>query len=141
MSHMGHSRRSMTRLDVTGLAAISEQCGRLRRSWSLLAGVAVCAGPEGNNLVVDVMPNVSASQPWNPGPLAPVTGNLFFVHSEIRLVRSDAAAPAEHDARHPPDFGVTGNVKQRPINPVHCLPNLFQHKHMSVEVRLQRRAK
>src|SRR3954451_24852143 len=132
MSHMGHSRRSMTRLNVTGLAAISEQCGRLRRSWSLLAGVAACAGPEGNNLVVDVMPNVGASQPWNPGPLAPVTGDLFFVHSEIRSVRGDVAATAKHHARHPPDVGVAGNVKQRPINPVNCLPHLFQHEHMFV---------
>jgi len=50
-----------------------------RRASSFLAGVAACAGPEGNNLVVDVMPNVGASQPWNAGPLAPVTGDLFFV--------------------------------------------------------------
>ncbi|MGC1896040.1 MAG: hypothetical protein WA763_20485, partial [Pseudolabrys sp.] len=73
----------------------------MNRSTSLVA----C--PEGNNLVVGVMPNVSASQPWNPGPLTPVTGNLYFVHSEIGFVRGDAAATAKHDARHPPDFGVT----------------------------------
>src|SRR3954454_24895409 len=85
---------------------------------------APCAGPEGYNLVVDVMPNVGASQPWNPGPLAPVTGDLFFVHSEIRFVQSDAVATAKHHARHPPDAGVTGNVKQRPIDPVHGLPHL-----------------
>jgi hypothetical protein len=77
----------------------------MNRSTSLVA----C--PKGNNLVVGVMPNVSASQPWNPGPLTPVTGNLFFVHSEIGFVRDDAAATAKHDARHPSDFGVTGNVK------------------------------
>src|SRR6266700_7137120 len=51
-------------------------------SWPF-AEVPSYAGPEGNNLVVGVMPNVGASQPWNPGPLAPVTGDLFFVHSEI----------------------------------------------------------
>ena len=71
--------------------------------------LATCS--EGYNLVAGVMPNVSASQPWNPGPLTPVTGNLLFVHSEIGLVRGDAAATAKHDARYPPDFGVTGNVK------------------------------
>ena len=32
------------------------------------------------------MPNVGASQPRNPGLLTPVTGNLFFVHSEIGFV-------------------------------------------------------
>jgi hypothetical protein len=73
------------------------------------AQLAIC--PEGNNLVTDVMPNVSATQPRNPGPLAPVTGNLFFVHSEIGFVRGDVTATAKHDARHPPDFGVTGDVK------------------------------
>src|SRR5262249_47958518 len=95
--------------------------------------------PKGNNLVVGIMPNVRASQPWNAGPLAPVTGNLFFVHSEIGFVRSDAAAATQHDTRDAPDVSVTCNVKQRPINPVHCLTHLFQHKHMSIEVRLQRR--
>src|SRR5260370_7592929 len=85
------------------------------------------------------MTNVSASQPWNPGPLTPVTCNLFFVHSEIGFVRGDAAATAKHDARHPPDFAVTGNVKYRPINPVHCLPDLFQHHHMSAALRFQPR--
>src|SRR5262245_30231475 len=95
----------------------------------------------GNNLVACVMPNVSASQPWNPGSFAPVTGNLFFIHSEIGFVRGNAAATAKHDARYPPDLGVAGNMKQRSINSVHCLSHLFQHEHMSVEVRLQRRAK
>ena len=76
----------------------------MRSTW-----LAAC--PEGNNLVADVMPNVGASQPGNPGPLAPVTGNLLFVHSEIGFVRGDVAATAKHHARHPPDFGVTGNVK------------------------------
>src|SRR5262245_781279 len=69
------------------------------------------AGPEGNNLVVDVMSDVGASQPWNPGPLAPVTGDLFFVHAETRFVRGHIAATAKHHARHPPDFDVTRNVK------------------------------
>src|SRR4029077_17401919 len=112
---------------------------RFTRSCCCSKPIAAC--PEGNNLVVGVMPDVSASQPWNPGPLAPVAGNLFFVHSEIRFVRGDAAATAKHDARHPPDFGVACNVKQRPIDSVHCLPHLFQHKYMSVEGRLQRRTK
>src|SRR5689334_22359700 len=99
------------------------------------------AYPEGNDLVVDVMPDVSTSQPWNPGPSAPVAGNLLFVHSEIGFVRGDVAATAKHDAGHPPDLGVTGNVKQRSINSVHRLSDLFQHQYMSAEVRLQRRAK
>ena len=86
------------------------------------------------------MPDVGASQPWNPGPPAPVTGDLFLVHPEVRFVRGDVAAAAEHDARHPPDLGVAGDVKQRSINPVECLAHLFQHEHMSGEVRLQRRA-
>src|SRR5262249_54954430 len=60
--------------------------------------VAICAGcSEGNNLVAGVMPNVSASQPLNPRPPAPVTGNVFFVHSEIRLVRGNAAATPKHN--------------------------------------------
>src|SRR5215469_5865453 len=71
----------------------------------------VAAWPKGNNLVAGVVPNVGASQPWNPGPLTPVTGNFFFVHSEIGFVRGDSAATTKHDARHPSDFGVTGNVK------------------------------
>ena len=41
------------------------------------------AGPEENNLVVGVMPNVGASQPWNSGAAAPVTDDLLLVHSEI----------------------------------------------------------
>ncbi len=69
------------------------------------------AGPEGNNLVVGVMPNVGASQPWNSGPPTPVTDDLFLVHAEIGLVRSDIAAAAKHDARHAPDLGVAGDVK------------------------------
>src|SRR5262245_66675586 len=76
-----------------------------------IRSISLAACPEGNNLVAGVMPNVSASQPWNPGPLTPVTGNPFFVHSEIVFVRGDAAATAKHDARHPPDFSVTGDVK------------------------------
>src|SRR5262249_50049514 len=96
----------------------------------------VAAWPEGNNLVAGVMPNVGASQPCNPGLLTPVTGNFFFVHSEIGFVRGDGAATTKHDARHPSDFGVAGNVKKRPINPVHCLSYLFQHEHMPVELRL-----
>ena len=59
--------------------------------------------PERHDLVVGVMPDVGASQPRNPRPRAPVPGDLLFVHPEIRLVRGDVAATAEHDARHPPD--------------------------------------
>src|SRR3979490_3304598 len=67
--------------------------------------------PEGHNLVVGVMPDVGASQPWDPGPSAPITRDLLFVHSEIRFVGGDGAATAQHDARHPPDSGVAGDVK------------------------------
>ena len=67
--------------------------------------------PERYDLVVDVVSDVGSPQPGNPGPLAPVTSDLLFVHSEIRFVGSDGAAAAKHDSRHPPDFGVTGDVK------------------------------
>src|SRR5260370_17064407 len=87
------------------------------------------------------MPYVGASQPRNLGPPPPITSDLLFVHSEIRFVRGDVAATAQHDARHPPDSGVTGDVKERSIDPVHGLSHLLQHEHMSVEVRLQRRTK
>src|SRR5262249_52227189 len=103
-----------------------------------LAKLGSYAGPEGNNLVVDVMPNVGASQPWNPRPLAPVAGDLLFVHSEIWFVRGHAAATAKHHARHPPDFGVTRNVKQRPINPVHCLRPVRAFRHRQRNVRAKR---
>src|SRR5262249_39195694 len=87
------------------------------------------------------MADVRASQPWNSGPLAPVTRDLFFIHSKIPLVRGNGAATAKHDPRHSPDLGVAGDVKQQSIDPVECLPRFFQHKDMSVEVRLQWRAK
>src|SRR5215475_1036182 len=97
-----------------------ERCAGLAASVSSYA-MSTRPGPEGHNLVVGVMPDVGASQPWNPRPPAPVTGDLLFVHSEIRFVRRNVAATAKHDARHPPDFNVTGDVKQQPVNPVHCL--------------------
>src|SRR6202035_3653651 len=59
------------------------------------------SGSEGDNLVVAVMPDVGAPQPWNPGPPAPVPSDLLLVHPEIRFVRGDGAATAQHDARHP----------------------------------------
>ena len=82
-----------------------------RTSRLRIRSTQVAACPKGNNLVAGVMPNVGASQPWNPGPLTPVTGNFFFVHSEIGFVRGDGAATTKHDACHPPDFGVAGNMK------------------------------
>src|SRR5687767_3464393 len=84
--------------------------GEFKRRVASRGGVSY-VGPKGHDLVVGVMPDVGASQPWNPGPPAPVTGDLLFVHSEIRFVRGDGAATAKHEARHPPDFGITGDVK------------------------------
>src|ERR1700728_3801296 len=57
------------------------------------------------DFVIGVMPDVGASQKGNPSSAAPVSGNLFFVHPEVRLVRRDAAATAEHDSRGAPDVG------------------------------------
>ena len=42
-----------------------------------------------------------------------------------RLVRHDVAATAQHDARHSPDAGVTGDVKERAIDSVHGLIHLL----------------
>src|SRR6516165_1971873 len=67
--------------------------------------------PEGHDLVVNVVPDVCATQPWNAGPQAPVAGDFLFVHSKVRFVRGDVAATAKHDARHSSDLGVTGDVK------------------------------
>src|ERR1700704_3902493 len=83
--------------------------------------VSSCVGSERHDLVVGVMPDVGASQPRNPRPPAPVTSDLHFVHPEVRLVRADGVATAKHYARHPPNFGIAGDMKQRTINPVHCL--------------------
>ena len=87
------------------------------------------------------MPDVGAAEPWNAGLVAPDAGDFLFVHSKIRFVRGDVAATAELDARHPPDRRIAGDVKQRPVDPVHGLRHLLQHQHMAVEVGLQRRAK
>src|SRR6516165_2966804 len=84
-----------------------------------------CVGAERDNLVIRVMPDVGASQPRNPGSSAPVTGDLLFVHSEIRFVWGDRAATAQHDARHPLDSSITGDVKERAIDSVHGLIHLL----------------
>jgi hypothetical protein len=95
-------------------------------------------GTEGYDLVINVMPDVGATQPANPCPPAPVLGDILFVHSEVWFIRRDAAATAEHDARRASDVIAAGDMKQRSIDSVHRFPNLLQHEHMSVEVGFQR---
>src|SRR3954453_17043501 len=97
--------------------------------------------PEGDNLVVGIVANVGAPEPRNSGTPAPVAGDLFLVHSEIRLVWGDAAAAPQPEARYAPDLGIARDLKQRPVDPVHGLPDLLQHEHVPLEVGLQRRAK
>ena len=69
------------------------------------------AVPKGTILLSMSCPMSARPSQGIPDLLAPVTSDLLLVHSEIRFVGSDGAAAAKHDSRHPPDFGVAGDVK------------------------------
>ncbi len=89
---------------------------------------------------MDVMADVRAAEIGDPRRLAPVPGRLFLGLAEIRFVRWDAAAAAEHDARNPSDAGITGDMEQKAVDSIHVLRHLLEHEHVIGQVRLKRRS-
>ena len=67
--------------------------------------------PERGDLVVDVVSDVGAAELRSAGSFAPVARDFFLGHGEIRLVRRNPAAPAEHDAGDLADLRIARDVE------------------------------
>jgi hypothetical protein len=78
-----------------------------------------------------IMADISAAKIGDTAHRAPMFDHRDLIHCKHRIIVGNLAAPAKPDPGDLADFGVTADVKQSPVNPVHIFSDFLDHQDMT----------